>query len=232
MEAELAAVQRHGPDAETKLSQLKLAIAQGVIKAPSDCKVVLEAACGLAVARRDKQALERNLVQLRPFGLSEELFALNLLLLLVESRLPEFFALLEVMDKSTSSKHIDFVVGLERNLTEGSYHKALRARKDSTSALFVFLLEDLELTVREELASCIEVSHKSIRVQKAAELLNLSSAQAVMDFANARDDWHISGDQITFPSRNQVKILSKESIPASWTVRECLNMAVELDKIV
>ena len=123
-------------------------------------------------------------------------------------------------------------MNLERTLTEGSYHKALRARKDSTSSLFGWLLEDLEHTVRDEVASCIEVSHKNLNLRKAAELLNLDSTESARRFCEARGDWVVKNDNVTFPSKNQIKILSKDSIPSDWTVRECLNMAVELDRIV
>ena len=117
-------------------------------------------------------------------------------------------------------------------MTEGSYHKALRARKDSTSALFTWLLEDLEHTVRDEVASCLEVSNRKLKLQRAAELLKLDSVEQARKFAETREGWVMHGDTITFPQVSQVKTLSKESIPADWTVRECLNMAVELDRIV
>ena len=121
---------------------------------------------------------------------------------------------------------------MERNLTEGSYHKALRARKDSTSNLFTWLLEDLEHTVRDEVASCIEVSHRILKLQRAAELLKLDSVEQARKFAETRAGWVINGDSVTFPQVSQVKTLSRDSVPADWTVRECLNMAVELDRIV
>lgn len=121
---------------------------------------------------------------------------------------------------------------MERELTEGSYHKALRARKDSTSKLFGWLLEDLEHTVRDEVASCIEVSHKSLKLSRAAELLKLDSAEAVRNFAAEREGWVVSGDSVTFPNVTQVKVLDKDAIPADWTIRECLNVAIELDRIV
>ena len=98
-DALIAAVQRGGPDAEASLTSLKIAVAKGEIPNQDVCRKVMEAACALAVSRKDKAALERNLAQLRPYGLSQEMYALQLLLLLVESRLPDFFALLELVDR-------------------------------------------------------------------------------------------------------------------------------------
>lgn len=133
---------------------------------------------------------------------------------------------------NSSAPTIDFVIMLERNLTEGSYHKALRARKDSPSKLFEWLLQELEDTVRDEVASCIEVSHRSLKLERACNLLQLDSVQATQQFCTTREDWIVQGDLIMFPARSQVKHLNKDSIPADWTVHECLNMAVELDRIV
>lgn len=125
------------------------------------------------------------------------------------------------------------MVNLERNLTEGSYHSALRARKDSTSPMFGWLLEDLEDTVRDEVASCIEVSHKTLTLQRAKELLNLESPQAAAKFAESREGWFVSSNGVvSFPNRAETKQLNKDSLPTDWTIRECLNMAIELDRIV
>lgn len=95
----LQSVQQQGPDADKSLIQLKLAVARNEISNKNDCRQIMEAACRLSVARRDKQGLERNLMQLKPYGATLEMYALELLLLLVESRLSDFFALLETIDR-------------------------------------------------------------------------------------------------------------------------------------
>ena len=95
----LQAVLKQGPDADASLLSLKLGMAKGEVTNKEDCRKILEAACALSVARRDKQGLERNLIQLKPYGASHELYALELLLLLVESRNSDFFALLETIDR-------------------------------------------------------------------------------------------------------------------------------------
>ena len=98
-DALLKAVIEAGPSAEASLAQLKLKVAKGEVPNRDDCRKIFEAGCALAVNRKDKAALERNLAQLRPYGMSDEVFALYLLLLLVASRLADFFALLETWDR-------------------------------------------------------------------------------------------------------------------------------------
>jgi len=132
---------------------------------------VYESAVVLSVKSKDMKSLERHLVLLRPFcceyrsELGEsprrsELIALELLFLLVESRLAEFHSLLELVAMGErDDKYIAFVVSIEQYLMEGSYDKVLAARKKTPSDVYSWLLESLEETVRDEIASCIEVSY-------------------------------------------------------------------------
>lgn len=232
----LSEVESHGPGAEAALLQLKLKIARKELS-PQDTKSALEAACRLSLARRDKSGLERNLLQLKPYQASPEFLALELLLLLVESRLAEFFAVLERIADPMGSVHVQFVVLLERNLTEGSYFKALGARSESTSAMFAWLLEDLEHTVREQVASCLEVSYaKGLSTAKAAQLLKFSTPSEFAQFAQGREGWEMAANnQVTFAVHRPgttSSALTKKSIPTDTTIKECLSMALELDQIV
>ena len=93
-------------------------------------------------------------------------------------------------------------------------------------------MEDLEHTVRDEVASCIEVSHKELNLQRAVDLLQLESIDQAINFANSREGWKVEGDRITFIHKTQLKQLTKESIPSEFTIDECLKMAIELDRIV
>ena len=85
-------------NADASLISLKLLIATGQVN-PSQAKEILQAACALSVTRRDRVTLQRNLTQLKPYGATSELLALELLLFLVESRLADFFSLLETFYK-------------------------------------------------------------------------------------------------------------------------------------
>jgi len=206
---------------------------------PSALRAVGEAAVRYWVRAKKRDELERALVQLRPWGMSDELAALELLLLLVSSRLPDMFAALESLPvaERLKSAHISFVVSLERHLTEGSFDKVLRARNGATSALFGWLLEDLEHTVRDEVASCLEVAYHDMSLAKAAALLNLDSPAQARDFAAARPGWTLVGDRVEFEAQKAQALahkagLSLKNFPADWIVRESLNVASDLDRII
>ena len=168
-------------------------------------------------------------------GREDEYVALRLLLFLVESRLMDFFAALEVLSvrERTEQPHIKFVASLERHLTEGGYNMALRARADATSPLFTPLLEDFENTVRQHVATCVKASFPSVSIKHAARLLNLPSEQRLREFAATQEGWVVSGDHVTFAhAADKHRVLTKDSIPAKSIIAESLALAVELDKII
>lgn len=135
---------------------------------------VYESAVLLSVAAKDIRGIERHLLLLRPFNFEYrkelgdsskrlEMISLELLTLLVEQRLAEFHSLLELVPLAErENKFVTFVVELEQFLMEGSYNKVLAARKRAPSKVYSWLLESLEETVREEVASCLEVSYENL----------------------------------------------------------------------
>lgn len=225
------------PAADAALSRLRRAAIEATSAA--DGQVVFEAAVRYAVVSKDRRELEKALVQLRPWGMSDEFAALELLLFLVESRLSDLFASLELIpvEQRRASTHVSFVVALERHLTEGSYDKVLRVRSGATSPLFGWLLDDLEHTVRDEVASCVEVAYHDVSVAKAAALLNLATPQQAREFAGTRPGWRLVGDRIEFEAQRAqaaaVKAgLTAKNFPTDWIVRESLNVASDLDRII
>uniref|UniRef100_A0A7S2WG96 CSN8/PSMD8/EIF3K domain-containing protein n=1 Tax=Mucochytrium quahogii TaxID=96639 RepID=A0A7S2WG96_9STRA len=137
---------------------------------------VFELAVLLSVKARDIAKLERHMLMLRSYNFEyrtelgdsprrDEMIGLELLTLLVDSRLAEFHSLLELVPmKERENIYVTFVVELEQYLMEGSYNKVLAARTRTPSSIYTFLLENLEETVREEIAGCIEVSYPSISI--------------------------------------------------------------------
>jgi hypothetical protein len=109
----------------------------------------------------------------------------------------------------------------------------LRARAEATSPLFAWLLEDFENTVRDHVATCVEAAFPKIGLRHAAELLNLPSTQAVTAFGATREGWILNGDVITFAKTSDVhRALTKEAIPATTMIQECIGLSMELDRIV
>ena len=240
MEALLQQVETGTPgEAEAALGKLHQRVVESASASPFEARAVFEAGARYWVRQRKRAELERALVQLRPWGMSDEYAALEMLLFLVSSRLSDLFSALELMpvDARLRSKHVAFVVALERHLTEGSFGMVLHARKDQTSPLFGWLLEDLEHTVRDEIASCMEVAYHHMSLAKAASLLNLASPQAARDFAATRTGWIVVGDRLEFEAQKAAAAahkagLTSKSFPTDFVIRESLNVASDLDRIV
>jgi len=90
---------------------------------------------------------------------------LELLSLLVGKQLGDFYCLLERIPLNERTvKCIDYVVSLEKHLMEGNYNQLLKMRQKSPSSLYKSLLNNLEATIQDEVASCIEQSYPSISV--------------------------------------------------------------------
>lgn len=114
---------------------------------------------------------------------------LNLLRLLVCSRVAEFHAVLETIPaKDLGHMYIKFPIQLERHLMEGSYNKLLHARKLAPVNDFVPIVEMLEETVRSEVMACIPRSYGTLRVPEAQKLLMLNSPESMEEYAT-RQNW-------------------------------------------
>mmetsp|Transcript_523 Transcript_523/g.643 ORF Transcript_523/g.643 Transcript_523/m.643 type:complete len:239 (+) Transcript_523:490-1206(+) len=168
-----------------------------------------ETACVLAAKNilTVDSALERHAQLLQPYyfdyraelGDSSkrgEILALELLSLLVGKKLGDFYSLMERIPlKERSDKYINYVVELEKNLMEGNYNQLLKTRQKSPSTLYKALLNKLESTVQDEIASCIEQSYPSISLAAAAKLMNVKP-QDVLNYAEGKENWKVTNQQI------------------------------------
>ena len=146
---------------------------------------------------------------------------MELVLLLLDSRLREFYSLLELISvEDRASDPISLVVELERQLMEGSYDLVLQTQLSPKALPYAWLLELLESTVKEELASCIEVSYPKISVAKAKALLK--------EVPEEREGWVVEGDTIVFEEEEE----EVERIPARELIETSLHYASESEKIV
>ena len=148
---------------------------------------ILEQAVLMCARSDDSEGFDRHMQQLKvlyfdfnQFSASSDsttLLGLNLLKLLKEGRVPEFFMELELIPKGSRgllSPGIKFVVQLQDNLTEGKYEEFLKlATTSPPSPSFRPYLESLEETAREEIARCLSLAYTSLPIQQACSLLLL-----------------------------------------------------------
>ena len=199
----------------------------------------LELGVLLSVAAGDLDAFARNVAQLKPNyaqGTPSErkcrVLGLNLMFLLVENRLAEFHAELELLNEhEAGTPFVSFPIQLERQLMVGSYDELLSAHARIPDASYAFFMDNLLQTVRDSIADCVEVSYKTMKKADAMTMMKFDSPQQLIDYIEeCRDDWIVEGDTICFqPPHSGSKATD---IPSLKLIAQSLSYATEMERIV
>mmetsp|Transcript_28769 Transcript_28769/g.32894 ORF Transcript_28769/g.32894 Transcript_28769/m.32894 type:complete len:250 (-) Transcript_28769:122-871(-) len=223
------------------LSKIKIAILQG--SSSSEQLAIgasaLELGVLLAVVAGDLNAFARNMAQLRPSysrGVQSErkchVLGLNLMFLLVENRLSEFHAELELLsEKEATNVFISFPIQLERQLMVGSYDEVLSAHSRIPDTSYDFFMENLLETVRDSIADCVEVSYKEMKIEDAMKMMKFDSPQRLLGYVEeSRDDWIIEGKSICF--QPAISGSKASDIPSMKLIDQSLTYATEMERII
>lgn len=172
--------------------------------------------------------------QLPPSQRMYPLLGLNLLHLLAQNRISDFHAQLERIDADIllSNVYIKHPVQLEQCLMEGSYNKVLRSRADVPAEEYLFFMDMLMGTIRNEIASCSEVAYESLPIQNASSMLFAKDSSDLMKFCQERR-WVVNAAEkkIYFGKlEDQQQQLNK--VQADEMAKQLLGYAVELERIV
>lgn len=212
----------------------------------------LELGILLSVADDDLEAFARNMSQLKPYytalsarsgdetltttSITERkchVLGLNLMHLLVDNRLSEFHAELELLSEvEASTPYVSFPITLERQLMVGSYDEVLDSRSNIPDESYSFFMENLLDTVRDAIADCIEVSFVSIKLSDAVTMMKFDSIAELQEYIQEkREDWIVDdGDTLTFqPPMSGGKAVD---IPSMKLMAQSLSYATELERIV
>ena len=199
----------------------------------------LELGVLLSVAAGDLDAFARNVAQLKPnyvLGTPSErkclILGLNLMFLLVENRLAEFHAELELLtENEAATPFVSFPIQLERQLMVGSYDELLSAHARIPDPSYAFFMDNLLQTVRDSIADCVEVSYKTMKTTDAMTMMKFDSPQQLVDYIEeCRDDWIVEGDTICFqppPSGSKAT-----DIPSLKLIAQSLSYATEMERII
>eukprot|EP00804_Cyclotella_cryptica_P018735 CCRYP_007211-RA/>CCRYP_007211-RA protein AED:0.43 eAED:0.43 QI:146/1/1/1/0.5/0.33/3/1066/258 len=204
----------------------------------------LELGVLLSVANDDFDAFARNISQLKPYyallsslsgGTTERkchVLGLNLMHLLVENRLSEFHAELELLSEGeASTPFVSFPITLERQLMVGSYDEVLDAAANVPDPSYSVFMENLLETVRDSIADCVEVSYKSMKLTDAVTMMKVGSTDELLEYVQEkREDWIVDGDSLTFQPPPVVG--KAEDIPSMKLIGQSLSYATELERIV
>jgi 26S proteasome regulatory subunit N12 len=203
--------------------------------------LALELGALLSVADDDLDAFARNISQLKPYydALSAttterkcHVLGLNLMHLLVDNRLSEFHAELELLsEEEAGTPFVSFPITLERQLMVGSYAEVLNAGANVPDPSYNFFMENLIETVRDSIADCVEVTYKSLKLTDAVTMMKLDSVEELQEYVQEkRDDWLVEGDMLTF---QPPPVGSKAAdIPSMKLISQSLSYATELERIV
>jgi 26S proteasome regulatory subunit N12 len=160
------------------------------------------------------------------------LVGLNLISLLVQNRISEFHAQLEIIPSDQhSSMYIKPVVELERYLMEGSYTKLLQARATVPTNDYEKFLDKLTETVSTEIARCMSHSYNNIKKGSAAKLLMVKGTSEVDDII-AANDWKEEGGMIRFSEGPDAAEASRTTVNFHAMMDDQLGIAHELQRIV
>ncbi|ORX72237.1 hypothetical protein DL89DRAFT_282346 [Linderina pennispora] len=253
-ESTRAAMDSPSPNLDTlrsQLSKLKVGLVQIAMQnseVATDTSYLLlkrsalELGAEFSVKVGDIPAFERYMAQLESYyfgdnlGLEESkvmypLIGLNLLRMLSENLIADFHTTLERIDLNQilNNEFVAHPVKLEQALMEGSYKKVWQARAEVPTPEYLFFVDILMSTIRNEVASCTEKSYASLPLDDAKTVLFFSNMDELLTFAQERG-WDVSPAEkkVTFPSHvENMRVFQGESI-----MHQTLSYARELERIV
>ncbi|CAG8584797.1 7499_t:CDS:2 [Ambispora gerdemannii] len=222
------------------LSEMSLLFPEGEIPNTEELLIareILEIGAYWSVQVKDIPSFERYIAQLQtyyndyssllpPSPKMYPLIGLNLLRLLSQNRIAEFHTALENIDPQQllENVYIKHPVHLEQYLMEGSYNKVWNSRAEVPAAEYLFFIDILMGTIRNEIASCSEKAYSSLPLADAETLLFFNnSLHEVMNFVHEPAE-----NKIYFTTKDENKI----EIPSTSIIQNTLNYASELEQIV
>ncbi|KAK1274805.1 26S proteasome non-ATPase regulatory subunit RPN12A [Acorus gramineus] len=204
---------------------------------------IYEHAVVLSVKAEDQDAFERDFFQLKPYytdicGIippspqEYPILGLNLLRLLVQNRIAEFHTELELLPSSAlENSCIKHAVELEQSFMEGAYNRVLSARQSVPHETYVYFMDLLAKTVRDEIAGCSEKAYEYLSIADAKQILMFSSIKELSDYiAEEHPKWKITNGCVFFQEAKD-SAPCKE-IPSLQLINQTLSYAKELERIV
>ncbi|TKY59611.1 26S proteasome non-ATPase regulatory subunit 8-like A [Spatholobus suberectus] len=204
---------------------------------------IYEHAVVLSVKIEDQDAFERDFFQLKPYYTDAcnrlppspqeyPILGLNLLRLLVQNRIAEFHTELELLSstalENTCIKH---AVELEQSFMEGAYNRVLSARQTVPHDTYVYFMDLLAKTVRDEIAGCSEKAYDYLSIKDAKQMLLFSSDQELLEYIQEEHpEWEIKNGSVFFQKAKE-SAPCKE-IPSLQLINQTLSYARELERIV
>lgn len=224
------------------LSKLKIQMLDFPPGSPSHTQIAVEGMeIGILMMADDGDldSFARNVAQIKPLYASLgttttprkcHILGLNLMNLLVDNRLSEFHAELELLtDEESKNVFVTFPINLERQLMVGIYDEVLNVTVPDPS--YQFFVDNLLQTVRDSIADCVEVSYKTMKLSDAMTMMKFETQQELLEYVEeCRDDWIVEDNTLCFqppPSGSKAG-----DIPSMKLITQNLSYATEMERIV
>ncbi|XWS42907.1 hypothetical protein CRYUN_Cryun16bG0054700 [Craigia yunnanensis] len=204
---------------------------------------IYEHAVVLSVKIEDQDAFERDFFQLKPYYTDagsrlppspqeHPILGLNLLRLLVQNRIAEFHTELELLSATAlENPCIKHAVELEQSFMEGAYNRVLSARQTAPHETYVYFMDLLAKTVRDEIAGCSEKAYDYLSINDAQQMLLFSSDQELLEYIKEEHpEWEVKNGFVFFQKAKE-SAPCKE-IPSLQLINQTLSYARELERIV
>jgi len=206
---------------------------------------VMEIGAQYSVHLKDVPAFERYMARLKTYywdyadslpvsAKKYELLGLNLLCLLSQNRTSDFHTELELLPAQAilDNAYISCPVRLEQFIMEGKYNKIKDIKAELPSKWYKYFIEILLITIRTEIASCMEKAYEEISAEECKKMLDVDSA-GLSQLVKERD-WHQDTKKgvITFISEEEKKAAGTLEIPARELAEMAISYAKEMEQIV
>jgi 26S proteasome regulatory subunit N12 len=239
----------------TLLSQLKVALTSfrslpplfedtpNAVQELTIAREIFEHAVVLSVKTEDQDAFERDFFQLKPYYTDTRgrlpqstqeypILGLSLLRLLVQNRIAEFHTELELLSSTAlENPCIKHAVELEQSFMEGAYNRVLTARQTAPHETYVYFMDLLAKTVRDEIAGCSEKAYDYLSINDVRQILLYSSDKEVLEFVNKdHPEWEVKNGSVFFHKAKDTAPCKE--IPSLQLIKQTLSFARELERIV
>lgn len=239
----------------TLLSKLKVALTGLAFLPPSlDAQVpsaelqmareILEIGAFYSLEKRDVASFERYVAQLGSYyrdykgqGMPESpnrphIVGLYLLHLLAQNRLAEFHLELQLLDlrEIQTNYYLRFPVEYEEFFMQGSYNKIFKQSQNLPAPNFQFFVDLLFDSIREQVATCMEASYRTMEVVAAGKMLFIDAVRQgplLQEYAEKRG-WTLNGKVFEFPK----EIKREDTVPSAELVETAVSYARAMEIII
>ncbi|KAL3738360.1 hypothetical protein ACJRO7_019828 [Eucalyptus globulus] len=185
--------------------------------------VLNEHAVIISVKMEDQDAFEQDFFQPKPYYTNAGL--------LVQNRIAEFHTKLELLSYAAlENPCIKHAVELEQSFVEGAYNRVLSARQTVPHETYVYFMDLLAKTVRDEIARCSEKAYDYFSISDAWQMLLCSSDQELAVYVKKEHpEWEIKSGFAYFQKAKESAPLKE--IPSVQLINQTLSYARELELI-